>query len=261
MRWGIAALIVALAALLLRLVAPNLLLVAAAPAFRAGDQLAAGAYDLVAGVSGASGFAAANAKLAQENAALSLENRSLATQNADLKNLFSGVPAKTDGILAGVVARPPEIAYDSLIVAAGSADGVKKDMEAFGPGGVPLGRVTQATTHFARVVLFSSPGMRLSAWMGEAREPLTLLGAGGGAYRATAPRDATVTPGEAVYAPGPGARPIGIVARVDDDPSSPLRLVHVAPAVNPFSVTWVTLQDVGTALPPDAFIAATTTAP
>jgi len=152
------------------------------------------------------------------------------------------------GVVAGVVARPPESPYDSLVLAAGSNAGVALGMEAFGLGGVPIGVVSSILADFSRVTLFSAPGMNTAGWVGRAHLPLTIVGVGAGAMNAAAARPAGIAIGDTVFAPGPGMLPIGTVVRIDSDPSSPSVTLRIQPALNLFSVSWVTVRNTGAAL-------------
>jgi len=237
--------------LLTRLLAPNLFLHAFTPAFRIANTIAAKSHTFFASFGDTAALAVRNEQLAGENAALATENQALLEKEAGLNRLMGSSGSQkiaASAILAGVVARPPESPYDTLVVAAGSSAGVTLGMEAFGEGGVPLGVVSSVTADFSRVTLFSAPHMITHGWIGHAGLPLSILGAGAGALQASLSRSADVVVGDTVFAPGPGMLPIGSVVRIDSDPSSPGITLLIKPKVNPFSLTWVELLDVGAAL-------------
>ncbi len=113
---------------------------------------------------------------------------------------------------------------------------------AYGPGGTPIGTVGSVTNTSARITLYSNPGLETAAWVGDTRIPITLVGAGSGGFTATLPKTAGVTAGQGVYVAGAGAIPVGVVAKVNDDPSSPNVVLQIRPYLNPFSLTWVTIS-------------------
>jgi len=193
---------------------------------------------LISSFSDASALTAQNERLMQENAALVAENQALLQKAVATRDLPLG-------ILAGVVARPPESPYDTLVLAAGTSAGVEPGQKAFGAGGVPLGIVSAVSDDFSRVTLFSAPDVVTSGWVGSASLPLSIKGAGAGVMGATASRSAAIAVGDTVFAPGPGQLPIGTVARIDSDPSSPVVTLRIKPALNLFSIAWVTLRDTG----------------
>lgn len=260
--WGGAALAFVLIVSLVRVSAPDFFWRVSAPAFRAADALAAASHAFVAGFGNAAALTLRNEQLASENAALASENQTLSQKIASISALFdSSAPAQSvPGILAGVLARPPESPYDTLVLSAGRNAGVRSGMEAYGAGGVPLGVVETVLADFSRVVLFSAPGVSTHGWVGKAGIPLTLTGEGAGAMGASVPRSAGVIVGDSIFVPGPGMLPIGSVIRIDGDPSSPSVTLRIMLSQNIFSIPWVRVRDVGAALQSPLF-AATSTLP
>lgn len=254
----------ALVALLvvLRLVFPGAFLSVTMPIVRAGNGIASGFHVVRSSFAQVAAVTLEKERLTEENQALAAENRALADHVASLTLLLGDVRpvSQPSGIVVGVVARPPVSPYDSLVVASGSADGVAEGMEAFGNGGIPVGTVTSVSQSFSRVTLFTAPGVTLEAWVGTNHTPLTLHGAGAGAFSAEALRAAGIAEGQAVYAPGPGALPLGVVKSVTGDPAAPTVSVHIAPAVNPFTLSYLVLRDSGSELL-DALTCATSSTP
>ena len=242
--WGVLALAVALFILLMRLLAPNFFWHAFTPVFRSADALSMKSNSFIQSFNDTATLAKKNEQLVNENASLSSENQALSKKIADISGL-SNTQATPNGILAGVVARPPESPYDTLVLATGSGSGVAVRQEAFGAGGVPIGVVSSVTADFSRITLFSSPGTNTTGWIGHSNIPVTLFGAGAGAMTATIARSAGIVVGDIVYLPGPGLLPIGAVTRVDSNPSSPSVILQIQPAINPFSVSWVLLRNTG----------------
>ena len=225
---------------MVRLLAPNFFWQAAAPIFRLADTVAETNHAFFASFSDATALVVRNEQLVKENAALENENQSLRKKEA-----ITGGFDSSKGILAAVVARPPESPYDTLVLAAGSIAGVALGQEAFGVGNVPLGIVTAVMTDFARVTLFSAPGMLTYGWVGSANVPLSILGSGAGTMSASLSRSMDIAVGDTVFAPGPGMLSIGHVVRVESNPSSPGITLRIMPNVNLFSLGWVQLRDVG----------------
>lgn len=249
--WGASALGIVLLVLLVRLLAPNLFWRIFTPVFQSADAFAAKGHTLISGFADTAALALENERLADENAALASENSALAAKAAALSALM-GAGAKSrksdSGVLASVIARPPESPYDTLVLAAGENDGVALGMGAFGAGGVPVGVVSAVTDDFSRVTLFSAPSMTTHGWVGRGNLPVVLKGSGAGTLSASLPRSAGVAAGDRVFVPGQGAIPIGTVARVDGDPSIPEVALRIVPALNPFSITWVLVRDTGVSL-------------
>lgn len=231
----------AIAIMLLRGLAPGFFITVAAPLWRASAALAGDFHDLLAVFAGPAALQERLDAVKAENEALRAENAALAAKARDLSRLIGSRAEPAPGIPAGVLVRPPESPYDSLIIDAGTDEGVMNGAEAFGPGGIPIGRVASVVKSSARVALFSSSGAETSAWVGEGRVPLTLAGLGGGAFQATAPKDAGIVQNDIVYVAGPGALPFGTVVRVDTDASSPSATLRIRASVNPFTLAWISV--------------------
>ena len=242
--WGSGALALAILVLLLRLFASNSFWYVFTPAFRLSDALTQRSHAFFSSFGHAAALATQNETLQNENAALAVENESL-QQKLDS---ITGLAPAAGSIIAGVIARPPQSPYDTLVLGAGSAEGVALDQEVFGEGGVPLGVVTSVLEQFSRVTLFSASGVVIDGWIGEKHLPVFIRGNGAGALGATVPRSANIVVGDTVSLPGPGSVTMGHVTRVDSDPTSPSVALRIAPAINLFSVTWVTLRDTGAGL-------------
>ncbi len=242
--WGAVALILVLLVLALRLVAPNLFWKVFAPAFQASDVLTDTGHAFFSGFKNASTLSLENERLSNDNAALSLQNRMLEDRLAEI----SGLVKEPGAIIAGVVARPPTSPYDTLLLSAGSNHGVAQGMMVFGEGGMPLGFVSSVLPDFSRATLFSSPGMTVNGWVGAKKTPLSVKGVGGGAMSASVPRAAEIAVGDVVSLSGPGGLPLGVVKRVESDPLSPSATLNITPALNFFSIQWVSLRDSGAGL-------------
>lgn len=178
----------------------------------------------------------------QADRALLNENIALAEQVKDLMRLVGDEASVRSGIVAGVSARPPLAPYDTLIVGRGAEQGVTYGSLVSAEGGVLVGTIEMVGANHAQVALFSTGGRVTEGWVGDERVPISLTGEGGGAFTATTARDAGITEGALVYLPGPGARPVGSVVRVDADPSSPEATLRIKPMVNIFSLTLVLIE-------------------
>lgn len=268
--WGVSALGVALFLFIARLLAPDLFLQVFQPVFRHAETVSDASHSFFSRFGERSALLLENERLQVENAALALENLGMRQKLDNLTTLLSTPlleKAKRVQVVADVVARPPVSPYDSLLLSVGEQEGVIIGMEAFAasPGqrestGVPIGVVSWVSESFSRVTLFSSPGFETAAWVGPTELPLTLLGVGGGALRASIARSAGVNVGDVVFVSGPGLQAIGKVTRVDSDSSSPSAVLRITPSLNIFSISTVVLRDMGASLA-DSFKAASTTRP
>lgn len=236
--------LVALAVLILfvvRLVAPGALTSLVSPLWRAGS-VATDTVGNTVSLSSRRELTDDRERLMREVDTLRTECATLAARAADLERLLGGRTERVGGVLAGVLARPPVSPYDVLVVDQGQNAGIAIGNYAFGPGGVPLGTVTSADARSARVTLYSTTDHVTEGWAGATRVPVKLVGTGAGGFDAEVSGTAGIVLNDQVFAPGPGALPIGTVSEVVTDPSSPTVVLRIRPVMNPFSITWVTIH-------------------
>ncbi len=229
----------------LRFLTPNFFWQATAPIFRTADASVIAVHSFLNSFGNTVALSAERDSQREQNLTLVQENKTLLAKVENLTALIGEAPEEKPGIVAGVVARPPESPYDTLVVAAGSSSGVALGMEAFGNGGVPIGIVSEVLMDFSRVTLFTAPGISMNGWIGKANTAVTLVGAGGGTWQATMAKAAVVVIGDTIFLPGPGARAAGNVVRVDSDPLSPSDTLRIEPASNLFALTVVILRATG----------------
>lgn len=230
---------IAVLLVLVRFIAPGALTTIATPFWNAGSSATAAVGSSLSFTSSQASQRALTERDA-ENAALSAQNAVLSARVADLERLLGG-REEAPGILASVTSRPPVSPYDVLGIDRGVTSGVIEGAFVLGPGGTPIGTVSETAPTHARVVLYSAVGVATEGWAGVERVPVTLSGIGAGAVRAVVPREAGVAVGDGVYVAAAGAAPIGTIVAIDSDPSSPSVELHVRPYTNPFSLTWVSV--------------------
>ena len=233
--------LVVLVLLILRILAPGIFAALVSPKFLIGQAVTEKVGTTVS-LETRADLMKDRERLMRENEALRAERAILAARATDLERLLGSRTERTSGILAGVLARPPVSPYDVLVVDQGSNAGVRIGATAYGPGGIPIGTVTNADARTARVTLYSHTGNVTEGWAGPTRIPVKLTGTGAGGFDAEIPGTAGALVGDQIYVPGPGALPIATITEVVTDPSSPSVVLHIQGMVNPFSITWVTIE-------------------
>lgn len=113
---------------------------------------------------------------------------------------------------ARVMAAPPRTHYDTLLILAGTEDGVLPD-DVVMLSGVAIGTVTEAYTYTSVVTLYSSPGTELDAHFDTSGATAVAYGVGGGALEARVPDELPVAVGDTVTDPRTGYV-FGIVTHV-----------------------------------------------
>ncbi len=225
--------------LFVRIVTPGIFSFAEVPALRAGTSLSASVATVMNIFADKQALVHKRDSLVLKNTILENENRALTAQVQDLTTLVGTSTKNTYGVVANVLSRPPESPYDTLLIDAGSADAIAVGDSVSAQGGVPVGKISDITSHTAHVVLFSSPAKKTNAWIGTSRTPIILSGDGAGAFSSEVSRQISATVGELVYVSGNGSAPIGVVAKIDNDPAAVTVVLHIRPFVNPFSIMMV----------------------
>jgi cell shape-determining protein MreC len=226
---------------LLRIFVPSVLGMISRPFWSIGEVFSSIVHTTASTDSKAS-LVKARDQLTADTTSLTAQNAALQAKVTDLTALLGTRTETVKGVVASVLARPPIAPYDVLIIDQGTNAGVRIGAEVQGAGGTPIGTVGETDARQSRVTLYSTHGIETDGWVGQGRIPVTLTGAGAGAFTATVPKEAGIHVGDGVYFAGAGAFPIGTIVSVEADPSSPSVDLDVHPYTNPFSLTWVTVS-------------------
>ncbi|HVU79780.1 MAG TPA: rod shape-determining protein MreC [Candidatus Paceibacterota bacterium] len=170
----------------------------------------------------------------------------LYAQNADLKARLGRHASSSAPVLAAVIMRPPATPYDTLMLDAGSGEGVKEGDLVSAGGSVYIGRVSQAYPTASRATLFSAPGESHEALLvarnASSSVPFALVGQGGGSMTGEVPAGTAVSAGDEVTFPSMDLRYTGRVTAVDAAAERSFKTVYVELPVNPFTLTFVEIR-------------------
>ncbi len=185
-------------------------------------------------------------------------NRSLTEENARLKNTISELEAKekttaalrasnqtfmdllrkkgeTKGIFAGVLSGPPHTPYDTILIDAGTEDGVSLHDPVVAWGDIAVGTISHTGKGTSEVVLYSSPSVETPAILLAATSSIavTLAGQGGGNFLIKLPRGVSVATDSPVVLPGAETILIASVGAVFEKPADAFETVLAA---SPFTL-------------------------
>ena len=186
--------------------------------------------------------------LVEENAMLqekiySLELRTLSSlNNSAQENMLLALAGRRpvpEMIVSAVLTHPPQTPYDIIIIDAGSNERVVVGAEVFLPEGPALGSVSEVFSREAKVKLFSSAGEETNAILERDGVPVTLVGAGGGNFKLTLPRDIAVEIGDRILSPGIVPHLLAIVGEVDIRPTDSFKEVLAKSPANIFTIRFV----------------------
>lgn len=152
---------------------------------------------------------------------------SILAENQSLKEILGRKDEKMNMVLSAILSKPNQSPYDTLIIDAGTKQGIKTGNIVFAFGNVPIGRVDFVYENSAKVVLFSNTGEETQAIISIGSSSvgkigknifIQLIGRGGGNFETILSRDLTLTKGDQAVLPGIVPRVIAIVETVISDP-------------------------------------------
>lgn len=185
-----------------------------------------------------------NNALQMKIAALELERSARFSSPFDADDLAQILGRREDagGVVAAVLVSPPQAPYDTLIVDAGSNDGVGVGMRVFMPEGPILGTIEEVYFNSAKVRLFTLPGEKTNAILERHGIPVTLEGVGGANFRIVLPREAEVEVGDRLLSADVFSHLVGVVGGVSMEPTDSFKDVFAKSPVNIFNLRLVVVR-------------------
>ena len=151
----------------------------------------------------------------------------LRSENGELRRLL-GLVDSGGGVPAAVIMRPPQLAYDTILLETDDVD-IAVGSLVMNENEV-IGRVVMDEGRYVRAELFSSSRSSVNVMLASSSVALTLEGRGGGLMSISVPKDVEVSVGEAVIAPSLHTRIVGSVVDVVADEHLPSKVVYVRAA-------------------------------
>ena len=158
-------------------------------------------------------------------------NDALSAENESLKELL-GRTNKKNMLLAAVIERPNQSPYDTMVVDVGSSNNVAIGEQVFADSSLPIGTVTDVYGNSSRVILYSSPGQKVSVLLGAKNVKADATGQGGGNFIAKIPRGVPIQEGDRIIAPAITSAVFGQVSRIDLAPNDSFQTIYFNSPVN-----------------------------
>lgn len=160
----------------------------------------------------------------------------LEAENEELRSLLN--ISVSDRIAAGVIARPPMLPYDVLMLDRGTEEGIKEGATVYLSNDVAIGYVSSAFKDSSLVRLFSSPDVRTTVYVYGPNVFTHAYGEGGGVVRVSIPQGVPLHEGDVVVLPSLTSGLLGTVRTVESIPTEPEQ--------NGFIVLPISLQSIHT---------------
>jgi cell shape-determining protein MreC len=155
----------------------------------------------------------------------------LAEDNARMKALLNRA-STTNMVVGAVLRRPPSSPYDTLVLDAGSRDGIHDMARVFAPGKVLIGTVTSLGSGTSIVTLFSSPEQKTDVVVGEGLIPAVAFGRGGGNFQIKLPSEVGISEGDYIRAPGLSSELLGVVEKISKDSTGSTQTIYFKNSFN-----------------------------
>lgn len=172
--------------------------------------------------------------------------RVLESENNILRSL-GGAEGTAPRIMAGIVARPPFVPYDAVLLDRGEKDGIKQGAVMYSETGYAIGMIQQLFQDSSIGVLFSTSGIETTAYILGPNIYTTAYGEGGGVIRVSVPQDITLTEGDIVLLPSLERGMLGKISIIRSEASEPEKNGFIAGDIPLQSLRFVA---VGTEVPP-----------
>jgi cell shape-determining protein MreC len=175
---------------------------------------------------------------------------SLVADDASLKEVLNRKDLKATMVLATILSKPNQSPYDTMLVDAGIAQGVKMGQTVLALGDVPIGRISDVYQSSSKVILYSNAGETTQAVISS---PSTippsngnvfvdLIGRGGGNFEMVMPKDFALQQEAEVTLPGINSYVLAIVQKTISDPRNPFTKVLLTSPVNIQSLKFVEVE-------------------
>lgn len=170
---------------------------------------------------------------------LILENRELKRRIEELEaeisvlKLESSGGEKTENLIpAGVIFRPPQLAYDELIIDKGANDGLSAGKPVLVGEYTLAGELREVFAQTSRVILLSSFGREQNVFLEKSRSAVLATGRGSQELEVILPRDFPAEAGEKVFSFHQPPYLVGIVEKVVSLPTSPTKKLKIRQPFN-----------------------------
>lgn len=143
----------------------------------------------------------------------------LRAENDSLRTLLGEDEDKR--VLAKVIAKPGMVPYDTMVIDAGSNEGITEHAPVFIGDSVVIGYVQKVFPETSVVLLVTSPGLESTAYVLGPNIYATAVGQGGGVLRLGVPQGIELSEGNVVIVPTLSGAMFGEVVAVESESARP----------------------------------------
>jgi len=157
---------------------------------------------------------------------------SVLDDNSKMKEILGRKDTKANMVLAGILSKPSQSPYDTLIIDAGENNSIVPGQRVFALGNVPIGRIAEVYLNSSKVILYSNPGEQTEVVVSDKDTFMQIVGRGGGNFEMILPRDFVIEKGTEVVLPGIIPYTVATVQTIISDPRDSFEKALLASPVN-----------------------------
>lgn len=154
----------------------------------------------------------------------------LQAENTELRSLAK-IEQIEGRIVARVIARPGDLAYDLLQIDQGKKHGISEGALVFSNLNNVIGVVVSAADDFSFVELFTTAGFELPAYIVGLNMFSVMEGRGGGVARVKLPQGVVLEKGQLVILPSVASGGFGQIEWIENHPTQPEQYGYVVPPI------------------------------
>lgn len=160
-------------------------------------------------------------------------------ENEELRAIFGRVGQPVHRVVADIVAKPNQSAYDTLLVHVDENNLVEKGMIVLSEPETILGVVDSKSKNNVIIDLFSKSGTETIGRLERNNQDITLIGRGGSNFIVEVPTELEVQAGDRVVYPSFNNVVLGVVKSISNDDRNPKKILYVTSFVNPLELARV----------------------
>lgn len=173
-------------------------------------------------------------------AASNITIKNLQHENVELRHMVHS--SSSPRVLASVIARPPQLPHDSLLLDVGETDGVPEGAVVYLGRDKAIGVVVRVFSHSSLAKLVSSPKTVSTVYIVGPNIYTSAVGMGGGILQVNVPQGVTFDRGNLVTVPALGSGVYGEIEEVVSIPTEPVQYGFVTNTVPTQSLRSVTVS-------------------
>lgn len=162
-------------------------------------------------------------------------------ENLELKTLL-GRENQNQYILVSVVARPPQLPYDILIVDAGSEQGIKKGANVSAYSHMLLGYAEDVFDKTAKIKLISFPGTETNVYLENSKISAVAVGMGNGNMEIKLPASLDIKEGDIILSAGTFPFILGTAEKKEIDESEGAQKIFFRLPVNLQEIKYLLIE-------------------